>query len=484
MRKRDFFTGVIATLIVFSAGYFFQVKSIKSVENKVYAAPRTTNLVTLPDFAGIAELLNPAVVLIKTTSVQKQVSPHALMGDDDFFQYFFGPQFKRQAPKERKSVGWGSGVFISHDGYIITNNHVVENAEEITVTLNDEREFDAEVIGTDPEIDIALIKIKGKDFPMAELGDSEKLKVGQWVVAIGNPLGYDHSVTAGIVSAKGRRLGTGVQSFIQTDAAINFGNSGGPLVDLKGNIVGINTAISSRGQNIGFSVPINMVKDILADLKDKGKVSRGALGVTVSKLSKVDKKAFKVKYGALVQESHEDMAAYKAGIRDYDVIVDINGEKVKDRDDLIRKISSLRAGNKVKITVVRDGVQKNFTVVLDSREEFNNDKDLEKNKEDKNEPTSLSEKLGFSITNLNNRIRYNLRISEDIEGVIVDSVDEMSKAFDLGLRKGAVITEVNRKPISSVKDFLAIVKPLGKDDVVIFKILERGGSRIITLEVN
>lgn len=483
MRKRDFFTGVIATLLVFSAGYFYKSNVINEKPAKVYAAPRTTNLVTLPDFAGIAELLNPTVVLIKSTVVQKQTNPHQFMGDDDFFQYFFGPQFKNQTPQERKSIGWGSGFLISEDGYILTNNHVVEDSEEITVTLNDEREFKAKVIGTDPDIDVALIKIEGDAFQKAELGNSDNLKVGQWVVAIGNPLGYDHSVTAGIVSAKGRRLGTGVQSFIQTDAAINFGNSGGPLVDLKGNVIGINTAISSRGQNIGFAVPINMVNDILKDLKEKGKVHRGALGVTVSKLSKTDKKAFKVENGALVQEAHEDMAAFKAGIRDYDVIIKIDNEAVKDRDDLIRKISSLRAGNKVNITVIREGKKKNFDVVLDSREEFNNDKFNGKEKEKTDEPTSLTEKLGFSITNLTNRIKYQLRIPENVEGVIVDSVDQMSKAFELGLRKAAVISEINRKEVNSVEDFLKIVKPLKKGDVVIFKVVEGNASRIITLEI-
>ncbi len=482
MRKRDFFAGVLTALLIFSAGYFFKGE-VKNNEQKVYAAPRTTNLVTLPDFASIAELLNPAVVLIKTTTIEKQ-SPHSFMGDDEFFRYFFGPQFKQRAPQERKSVGWGSGFFISEDGYILTNNHVVENAEEITVTLNDEREFDAKVIGTDPEIDIALIKIEGKGFPKAEMGDSDKLKVGQWVVAIGNPLGYDHSVTAGIVSAKGRRLGTGVQSFIQTDAAINFGNSGGPLVDLKGNVVGINTAISSRGQNIGFAVPINMAKEILKDLKEKGKVERGALGVTVSKLSNTDKKAFKVENGALVQQAHEDMAAYKAGIRDYDVITKINGKKVKDRDDLIRKISSLRAGDKVKVTVIRDGKEKTFNVTLDSREDFTNDDFSSNSKKENDKPTSLTEKLGFSITNLTDRIRYQLRIPENVDGVIVDSVDPMSTAYDLGLRKAAVITEINRIKVKSVKEFVKIVKPLKKGDVVILKVMEGGSFRIVTLEVN
>jgi len=481
MRKRDFFAGMLTALLIFSAGYFFKGE-VKNNEQKVYAAPRTTNLVTLPDFASIAKLLNPAVVLIKSTTIEKQ-SPHSFMGDDEFFRYFFGPQFKQRAPQERKSVGWGSGFFISEDGYILTNNHVVENAEEITVTLNDEREFKAKVIGTDPEIDIALIKIEGKGFPKAELGNSDNLKVGQWVVAIGNPLGYDHSVTAGIVSAKGRRLGTGVQSFIQTDAAINFGNSGGPLVDLKGNVVGINTAISSRGQNIGFAVPINMAKEILTDLKEKGKVERGALGVTVSKLSNTDKKAFKVENGALVQQAHEDMAAYKAGIRDYDVITKINGEKVKDRDDLIRKISSLRAGDKVKVTVIRDGKEKTFSVTLDSREDFNNDNFSSDSKNENDKPTSLTEKLGFSITNLTDRIRYQLRIPENVEGVIVDSVDPMSTASDLGLRKAAVITEVNRIKVKSVKEFVNIIKPLKKGDVVILKVMEGGSFRIVTLEV-
>jgi serine protease Do len=226
-----------------------------------------------------------------------------------------------------------------------------------------------------------------------------------------------------------------------------------------------------------------MAKEILKDLKEKGKVERGALGVTVSKLSNTDKKAFKVENGALVQQAHEDMAAYKAGIRAYDVIVKINGEKVKDRDDLIRKISSLRAGDKVKVTVVRDKKEKTFSVTLDSREDFNNDNFSSDSPKEKGKPTSLTEKLGFSITNLTDRIRYQLRIPENIDGVIVDSVDPMSTAYDLGLRKAAVITEINRIKIKSVKEFVKIVNPLKKGDIVILKVMEGGSFRIVTLEV-
>jgi len=274
-KAKLFVGGMIAAALLIGTGFGVRMMVEPEQNTTIYAAP-ASRIVSLPDFSGIASMLNPTVVTIESISTFKHPMVNPFGGNEDFFEYFFGPNFKRQMPQqEQKQVSWGSGVIVSADGYIITNNHVVKNADKVKVTLeNDDKKYDAKIIGTDPEIDIALLKIDAKNLPVAHLGDSDALKVGEWVTAIGNPLGYSHSVTAGIVSGKGRRLSTGMESFIQTDAAINFGNSGG-----------------------------NMVKDVFQQLKENGKVERGALGVTVSKLSETDKRYFKIDHGALYSNS-------------------------------------------------------------------------------------------------------------------------------------------------------------------------------------
>ncbi len=481
MIKRLKLGAIIAVVAVASFGWGFFFNQIFHKEAKTVKAAPTRAIATLPDFSGIAEAVNPAVVTIESTAIFEHpaIDPFS---NDDFFQFFFGPNF-RPKPRQQKQVSWGSGFIISKDGYIVTNNHVIDNAKKITVTLKDGEKFEAKVIGKDPEIDIALLKIDAKNLTYVPLGDSDKVKVGEWVIAIGNPLMYDHTVTAGIISAKGRKLGNGLESFLQTDAAINFGNSGGPLVNMKGEVIGVNTAISAQGQNIGFAVPINMVKAILPDLKKYGKVERGALGVTVSKLSDTDKKAFGVKYGALVQTVQPGMAADRAGIKPYDVIVEVDGKKIKTNDDLVQVISSKKPEDKVKITVVRNGKKKTFNVTLDSREDFGQTNG-KMHKKDKNDtPKSIKEKLGFSVMPLNPSMRYRLRLPEDVKGVVITDVDPVSEAYDKFLRDGAVITEVNRTPISSVSEFIREVKKLKKGDIIILKVYQEGSFRILSLEI-
>ncbi len=294
---------------------------------------------------------------------------------------------------------------------------------------------------------------------------------------------YDHTVTAGIISAKGRRLSSGLESFLQTDAAINFGNSGGPLVNMAGEVIGVNTAISAQGQNIGFAVPINMVKEILPDLKKYGKVERGALGVTVSKLSDTDKKAFKVDHGALVQTVQPGMAADRAGIKPYDIIIKVDGKEIKTNDDLVKIISSHKPKDKVKITVVRNGREKEFTVILDSRNDFNSSPRENLNKENDNTPKSIKEKLGFSVMDITPRLKYQLRLPEGITGVVITKIDPMSEAYDKFLREGTVITELNRKPITSAYQFVNEINKLKKGDIIILKVYEQGNYRILSLEI-
>lgn len=472
-------TVLVIAVAAFGWGYFFRdVFSAK--HTRVYAA-QTKRVVSLPDFTTIAEEVNPAVVTIESTAIFEtpSINPFA---DDDFFRFFFGPDFQPR-PQKQKQVSWGSGFIISPDGYIITNNHVIDKAKKIVVTLKDGRKFNAKVIGADAEIDIALLKIDAKKLKYVPLGDSDKVKVGEWVIAIGNPLMYDHTVTAGIISAKGRRLSSGLESFLQTDAAINFGNSGGPLVNMAGEVIGVNTAISAQGQNIGFAVPINMVKEILPDLKKYGKVERGALGVTVSKLSDTDKKAFKVDHGALVQTVQPGMAADRAGIKPYDIIIKVDGKEIKTNDDLVKIISSHKPKDKVKITVVRNGKVKEFTVILDSRNDFNSNPRENLNKEKDNTPKSIKEKLGFSVMDITPRLKYQLRLPEGITGVVITKIDPMSEAYDKFLREGTVITELNRKPITSAYQFINEINKLKKGDIIILKVYEQGNYRILSLEI-
>ncbi len=466
-------------IAAFGWGYFFR-DITTGTKTKVYAAP-TRKIVSLPDFTNIAEEVNPAVVTIESTVVFEHpaINPFS---NDDFFKFFFGPGFQPQ-PQQQKQENLGSGFIIAPDGYIVTNNHVIDKAKKIVVTLKNGKKYDAKVIGADPEIDIALLKIDAKNLKYVPMGDSDKVKVGEWVIAIGNPLMYDHTVTAGIISAKGRKLGSGIESFLQTDAAINFGNSGGPLVDMAGEVIGVNTAISAQGQNIGFAVPINMVKEVLPDLKKFGKVERGALGVTVSKLSDTDKKAFGVDYGALVQSVQPGMAADRAGIKPYDIITEVDGKKVKTNDSLVKIISSHKPKDKVKITVVRNGKKKNFNVVLDSRNNFNESGKPGIPQKDGNAPKSIKEKLGFSIMDITPRLKYQLRLPEDIKGVVITDIDSMSEAYDKFLREGTVITELNRKPIQNTFDFVNEIKKMKKGDIIILKVYQQGSFRILSLEI-
>ena len=481
MKERLKFGFIVLMIGIAAFGWGYLFRDIyQPKETRVYAA-QTKRIVSLPDFTTIAEEVNPAVVTIESTAVIEQpyVNPFS---DDDFFRFFFGPDFQPR-PKKQKQVSWGSGFIISPDGYIITNNHVIDKAKKIVVTLKDGRKFNAKVVGADPEIDIALLKINAKKLKYVPLGDSDKVKVGEWVIAIGNPLMYDHTVTAGIISAKGRRLSSGLESFLQTDAAINFGNSGGPLVNMAGEVIGVNTAISAQGQNIGFAVPINMVKEILPDLKKYGKVERGALGVTVSKLSDTDKKAFKVDHGALVQTVQPGMAADRAGIKPYDIIIKVDGKEIKTNDDLVKIISSHKPKDKVKITVVRNGREKEFTVILDSRNDFNSSPRENLNKENDNTPKSIKEKLGFSVMDITPRLKYQLRLPEGITGVVITKIDPMSEAYDKFLREGTVITELNRKPITSAYQFVNEINKLKKGDIIILKVYEQGNYRILSLEI-
>lgn len=427
-----------------------------------------TAIKTPLSFSDLAERVKPAVVNISTS---KTYRGRGGMGSpfggspfgDDFFDRFFGDMPRR----EFKQRSLGSGFIISTDGYIFTNNHVVEKADKILVKISDGKEYEAKVIGTDANTDIALIKIKpDNSLPVAEIGDSEKVRVGEWVIAIGNPFGLDATVTAGIVSAKGRVIGAGpYDNFIQTDASINPGNSGGPLFNMEGKVVGINTAIVAHGQGIGFAIPINMAKGILADLKTKGKVTRGWLGISVQDITDDIAKNLnhKNKGGALVSDVFKGDPADQAGIKIGDIIIEINGKPIKDTHALLLTIASLQVGQKMNLKAIRDGREIAFQVTVAER---------------KDSVSLAAEKSGkghFGIAAQEITAEISRQIGIAREGVIVTEVQGGSPADEVGIQPQDIIVQVNRVKISSMKDYTReITKAAAKKSVTL--LIKRGRS--------
>ncbi|MFQ6034678.1 MAG: Do family serine endopeptidase [Sedimentisphaerales bacterium] len=429
-------------------------------------------------FASIAEKASPAVVGIeveKTVTLQdyptlrdwpfaEPFSPF----DDDFFNKFFYfrfPQRRYEKPKSRQ-VARGSGFIISSDGYILTNNHLVGEAERVTVKLADDREFTAEIIGTDRESDVAVIKIDADNLHTLELGDSDALEVGEWVIAIGNPFGLSHTVTAGIVSAKGRsNIGVAeFEDFIQTDAAINFGNSGGPLLNLDGKVVGINTAIIGPGGNIGIglAIPINMAKAIRKQLVETGKVVRGFLGVSIRDLDPVVAESLGLEdtKGVAIGEVTEGSAAEKAGIEPYDVVVEFNGKKVENANEFRNRVAMLKPGTKVEIVVLRDGKRKKLTARLGKRPAGGGVT---------GEPTEAVEKLGLTVQTLTDELARRLGY-EELSGVLVTRVESGSEAARKRIKAGMLIMEVNRKPVKNAEEFYDAIEKGAKKGTYLFLI--------------
>jgi len=390
-------------------------------------------------FADLVDRLKPAVVNISTTKTVRAGSNsfsspfERYFWGDEFFDRFFGDVPKREFKK--KSLG--SGFIISHDGYIFTNNHVVEQADKILVKLSDGKEFEARIIGKDAKTDIALIKIKPTvSLPVVEIGDSDKLRVGEWVLAIGNPFGLEQTVTAGIVSAKGRVIGAGpYDNFIQTDASINPGNSGGPLFNTEGKVIGINTAIVAQGQGIGFAIPVSMAKNILPDLKTKGKVSRGWLGVSVQDITEDIAKSLKQKdrQGALVAEVFRGDPASNAGIKSGDIIVEINGKKVNNSHELLLMIATFHVGDSIDIKLLRGDRLMNVNVLVAERTDRNEFAARNTSRDD----------YGMVVHDITPEIAQYLGLSSRT-GVIVTDVREGSPADDVGIQPQDVILQVNR----------------------------------------
>lgn len=455
--------------------------SLASAEEKAVKPPLQS---FGPDsFVNVVEIIKPAVVNISTTQVIKgrkglgpfpfgQQNPFKDFFGEDFWEKYFGQMPKR----EFKTHSLGSGFLIDKEGYILTNNHVIADAQDIKVKLDNGKEFDGEVIGTDSKTDIALIKIKAtEELPVVKLGDSEAIKVGEWVIAIGNPFGLTQTVTVGVVSAKGRVIGMGAyDDFIQTDASINPGNSGGPLINIHGEVIGINTAIISSGQGIGFAIPINMAKTILEDLKVRGKVRRGLLGVYVQKLTPELAKSFNLpeNEGALVSSVNEGGPADKAGIKQGDVIIEFNGERIKSFEELPRLVASVPPGSKAQVTVVRNGKKMNLEVTLSEMEAEIQTASVEE----------VKQKLGMTVQNITPEIARYFSL-KDQRGIIVADVEAGSPAQEAGFRQGDIIVEINREKVTSVDEFNKKVSKSKKDEPVLFLIKRGEASLFIAVKV-
>jgi serine protease Do len=439
--------------------------------------PGTRALRALGDaFANVSQQVKPAVVSIHAEKVIRLRQSQMPFGPENPLRFFFdnqGDQPMRRPPPERqfRQQGLGSGIIVDKLGHILTNNHVVQDVDKLTVTLADKRSFDAEVVGTDPHTDIAVIKLKGKipaDLPVAELGNSNSARVGEWVLAIGAPFGYEQTVTAGIISAKGRSNVVEpdmYQDFLQTDAAINPGNSGGPLVDLDGKVIGINTVIATGiGQNagVGFAIPINMAKDIMPVLFKGGTINRGLLGVGIQEVTPDLATAFNLPNtkGALVTQVVEDSAAAKAGIKVEDVITKFNGKEVEDTSQLRNLVASCAPGTEAAITLVRKDKEMILHAKLGT---LPNETEASEEGGGNNEGAG---KLGLGIAPLTPDKAKQLGYKNTV-GVVVTEVDDDSPAANAGLRPGDVITEVNRMKVTSISDFReALAKSKDKENVL------------------
>ncbi len=420
------------------------------------------------NFADVAERINNAVVNIDATS---RGSDRETRG---FFQRGDGPG---DAPSNRESdtprQGSGSGFLIDREGFILTNHHVIDAAQRITVTLADGRSFRAEVVGRDPAIDVALLKIAGShDLPAAPLGNSDELRVGEWVCAIGNPLGYVHSVTVGVVSFVGRKLfDASLDDYIQTDAAINFGNSGGPLINSRGEVIGINSAISSRASNIGFAVPINQAVGILAQLKTHGRVSRGYMGVLLTDVTPALQRSLGLSSarGALVQDVTGGSPAERAGLHVYDVILDVEGIEVATNEALIRNISARQPGTVARLGVARDARRFVLPVKLaerPARDDGDGRETLEGPKGSRPAEPAPELPLGLAVRELDRAFAGRLAIPDSVSGVIVSRVDPTGTAFSTAVRRGFVIMEINRKPVRSIDDYHRLLAAARPGDVL------------------
>ena len=477
-QKRKIKTILIALLLVggiLGLGYGMST-AIKPHGPSAASASTISETPMVPaNFSDLAEKVRSGVVNVQVVKKVKNIgfgfrqfgNP---FGEKNPFGDFFGPFSEGNPPGGFEQRGVGSGFVMNREGYILTNNHVVEDADQIKVKLAKGKEYEGKVVGRDPKTDLALIKINGSsDLQPLTLGNSDDLKVGSWVVAVGSPFGLEQTVTAGIVSAKGRVIGSGpYDNFIQTDASINPGNSGGPLINMKGEVVGINTAIIASGQGIGFAIPINMAKEIAPQLQEKGHVTRGWLGVSIQEMTPELAKSFglKEKKGALVAEVVSGSPAEKAGIEQGDVIIEFDGKEITESKDLPRMVASTPVGKAVILKLSRSGKVLDRQVKVGEMEE----------KTEVVKTHSTKKSLGITVQNVTPEIAKGLGLKKET-GVVVTGVEPGSPAADAGLQAGDLIREVNRKPVKDIDDFSQRIEKSGDQDNILF-LIQRGQNML------
>jgi serine protease Do len=477
-----------ATVVAVALSFFLSglvVASNLPGANMSEAEPQVTSpqaVMTAPtipsSFAELAKRLSPTVVNIKVTKMAKQAGwqgPYAPDGPfGEFFKHFFKdmPHF----PEQFKQRGAGSGVIISADGYILTNNHVIEGADEVLVTLADQQEYKADVVGRDPKTDLAVLKITApKPLPMATMGDSDQLPVGAWVLAIGNPFGLSHTVTSGIVSAKGRVIGAGpYDDFIQTDASINPGNSGGPLFNMQGEVVGINTAIVPQGQGIGFAIPVNTAKPLLPQLMTKGVVTRGYLGVSIQGITPdlATAMGLQDRKGALVAEVVPGGPAEKAGMLSGDVIVTFNHDTVDSAHDLPAMVAATPVGQEVTVTVLRDGTTRDLPVTVGKLP--TDDTEVAESSQD------TQGKWGLQLQTITPEVARQHDLATE-QGVLVVGVQPGSPAEQAGIRPGDILVEVNRQPVTSSQEVKEVLAKASDKTPLLVRVQRGQGSLFVAM---
>jgi serine protease Do len=483
-RSRTATAVVAATLLV--AGLAWHGSAVTAEQTVARAATVTTPITHAiaggrDSYADIVDVVSPAVVTIRTTG-KARVSPTQFqVPDDDFFRQFFGDQFGRgeRQPRTFKQRSLGSGVFVTTDGYILTNNHVVDGADDISIELSDGRTLNAKVIGTDKPSDLALLKVSGSNFHAVAFGNSDGVKVGDVVLAVGNPLGVGQTVTMGIISAKSRSTGVGdgsYEDFLQTDAPINHGNSGGALVNTKGELVGINSQIVSNSDaniGIGFAIPSNMAKHVMDGLRTKGKVTRSQLGVTVQQVTPdlASSLGLKESAGVLVSNVMAGSAAERAGIKRGDVIKSFNGVAVHDTNSLRNRVADAGPGSSADLVIVRDGNERHVTARLDEASPERLARRDEPGGDDSGKTA-----LGVSVTPLTPELADRVRAPRNAQGLLVEDVDPDGRAADAGIRAGDVIQEANRQPVKTVDELRSAARRAG--DKPLLLLLNRQGRDV------
>jgi serine protease Do len=491
--------GAAAFAILAASALAFSVQSEKEpqpehqTKSKVPSIPVDETSVArqqLPrgSFAPVVKEVAPAVVKIETTTPMKTASTQGAPGfDDPFWRHFFGDQSGRSVPRShgpQLEHGLGSGVIVTKDGYILTNNHVVDGAKEVKVTLQDGREFTAKVIGRDPQSDVAVVKIDASDLPMVRMADSDKVQVGDVVLAVGNPFGVGQTVTQGIVSATDRgNMGIeDYENFIQTDAAINPGNSGGALVDVDGRLIGINTAILSRSggsQGVGFAIPANLARSVMQSLIAYGHVTRGYLGVMIQNVTPALEKEFNLKgsQGALIGDVVAGGPADKAGLKPGDVVVEYNGKKVTDSRHLQLAVAETKPGTSVPVEVWRDGNTKTLDVAV---KQLKNKDQVAESNASKGEDTGTLD--GVAVANLDQQNRSQFNVPKDVHGAMITDVAPNSAAEEAGLKPGDVIQEINRHTVKDADDAVRLTEKSDNNKHTLVRVWENGGSRYVVVD--